>query len=83
MTQKSARQDGCNSGGGFGTVAFVALPGGGMAPADAAREVWISALCAQVDPELFFPEKGQSQARGLVDGSVQVNGQRASEEQHG
>jgi WhiB family redox-sensing transcriptional regulator len=40
-------------------VAFVPLPGGGVVPADAAREVWESALCAQVDPELFFPEKGQ------------------------
>src|SRR5215207_9796773 len=44
---------------GFGSVAFVSLPGGGVVPADAAREVWASALCAQVDPELFFPEKGQ------------------------
>src|SRR5829696_4347624 len=43
---------------GFGSVAFVSLPGGGMVPADAAREVWASALCAQVDPELFFPEWG-------------------------
>jgi hypothetical protein len=25
---------------------------------DAARAVWESALCAQVDPELFFAEKG-------------------------
>ena len=33
-----------------------------MVPADAAREVWDSALCAEVDPELFFPEKGQSPA---------------------
>lgn len=48
--------------GGFGSVTFVALPGGGMVPADAAREVWDSALCAEVDPELFFPEKGQSSA---------------------
>ena len=48
--------------GGFGSVAFVALPGGGLVPADAAREVWTSALCAQVDPELFFPEKGQPSA---------------------
>jgi WhiB family redox-sensing transcriptional regulator len=47
---------------GFGSVAFVALPGGGVVPADAAREVWESALCAQVDPELFFPEKGQPSA---------------------
>ena len=47
---------------GFGSVAFVALPGGGMAPADAAREVWSSALCAEVDPELFFPEKGGTAA---------------------
>lgn len=26
---------------------------------EAAKEVWDGALCAQVDPELFFPEKGQ------------------------
>jgi len=26
----------------------------------AAKEVWDGALCAQVDPELFFPDKGQS-----------------------
>ena len=44
---------------GFGSVAVIPLPGGGVVPADAAREVWASALCAQVDPELFFPEKGQ------------------------
>lgn len=25
----------------------------------AAKEVWDSALCAQVDPEIFFPEKGK------------------------
>lgn len=49
-------------GGGFGSVTFVALPGGAMVPADAAREVWDSALCAQVDPELFFPEKGGTAA---------------------
>lgn len=24
----------------------------------AARRVWASALCAQTDPELFFPERG-------------------------
>lgn len=47
---------------GFGSVAFVALPGGGLVPADAAREVWSSALCAQVDPELFFPVKGEPTA---------------------
>jgi WhiB family transcriptional regulator, redox-sensing transcriptional regulator len=29
---------------------------------DDARSVWDSALCAQVDPELFFPEKGSSPA---------------------
>ncbi len=29
---------------------------------DDARTVWESALCAQVDPELFFPEKGSSPA---------------------
>jgi WhiB family transcriptional regulator, redox-sensing transcriptional regulator len=27
---------------------------------DDARAVWESALCAQVDPELFFPEKGSN-----------------------
>jgi WhiB family redox-sensing transcriptional regulator len=47
---------------GFGSVVFVALPGGGLVPADAAREVWASALCAQVDPELFFPGKGDPTA---------------------
>jgi len=26
----------------------------------AVKEVWDGALCAQVDPELFFPDKGQS-----------------------
>jgi len=44
---------------GLGSVAVVPLPGGGVVPADAAREVWASALCAQVDPELFFPSKGE------------------------
>lgn len=29
---------------------------------DDARAVWESAVCAQVDPELFFPEKGSSAA---------------------
>ncbi len=29
---------------------------------DDARTVWESALCAQVDPELFFPEKGGTPA---------------------
>lgn len=29
----------------------------------AARHVWKSALCAQVDPELFFPELGQPAAK--------------------
>lgn len=29
---------------------------------DDARHVWESALCAQVDPEVFFPEKGQPAA---------------------
>ena len=47
---------------GFGSVALVALPGGALVPADAAREVWASALCAQVDPELFFPGKGDPTA---------------------
>lgn len=46
---------------GFGSAA-VPLAGGVTVPADAAREVWASALCAQVDPELFFPEKGQPSA---------------------
>lgn len=49
-----------------------AMPGTGRDPAadliaelkaqhtlHAAREVWDSALCAQVDPELFFPKLGQ------------------------
>jgi WhiB family redox-sensing transcriptional regulator len=27
---------------------------------DSAVEVWESALCAQVDPELFFPENGRA-----------------------
>ena len=57
----SARSNG-TARSGFGSVAFLALPGGGMVPADAARQVWASALCAQVDPELFFPEKGGSPA---------------------
>ena len=48
--------------GGFGSAAAVELAGGVSVPADAAREVWASALCAQVDPELFFPEKGGSPA---------------------
>src|SRR5689334_4158036 len=26
----------------------------------AAKEVWEQALCAQVDPELFFPDKGKT-----------------------
>jgi WhiB family redox-sensing transcriptional regulator len=47
---------------GFASIAYIALPGGGTVPADAAREVWESALCAQVDPELFFPDKGQPSA---------------------
>jgi WhiB family redox-sensing transcriptional regulator len=51
-TNQGRRRDG------FGSVEFVSLPGGGIVPADAARQVWESALCAQVDPELFFPEKG-------------------------
>jgi WhiB family redox-sensing transcriptional regulator len=42
--------------------AVVPLAGGVSVPADAAREVWASALCAQVDPDLFFPEKGQPSA---------------------
>jgi hypothetical protein len=37
-----------------------------VVPADAAREVWASALCAQVDPELFFPEKGESAASAVA-----------------
>ena len=56
----SARSDdeGRTARAGFGSVAVIPLPGGGVVPADAAREVWASALCAQVDPELFFPGKG-------------------------
>ena len=54
--------DRCKGAQGFGSVAFIALPGGGMVPADAARQVWDSALCAQVDPEVFFPEKGKPTA---------------------
>jgi WhiB family redox-sensing transcriptional regulator len=60
MSESTARQQPRRDG--FGSVAFVALPGGAVAPADAAREVWASALCAQVDPELFFPETGGSAA---------------------
>jgi WhiB family redox-sensing transcriptional regulator len=48
--------------GGFGSAATVPLAGGATVPADAAREVWASALCAQVDPELFFPVTGSSPA---------------------
>ena len=48
--------------GGFGTASVVPLAGGASVAADAAREVWASALCAEVDPELFFPEKGSSPA---------------------
>jgi WhiB family redox-sensing transcriptional regulator len=33
---------------------------------DDARAVWESALCAQVDPELFFPEKGQPSTAARV-----------------
>jgi WhiB family redox-sensing transcriptional regulator len=47
---------------GFGSARVVPLAGGATVPADAAREVWASALCAQVDPDLFFPEKGQPSA---------------------
>ncbi|HEV7709258.1 MAG TPA: hypothetical protein VGP16_13755 [Asanoa sp.] len=36
--------------GGFGSAAVVPLAGGMSVPADAAREVWAAALCAQVDP---------------------------------
>jgi hypothetical protein len=32
----------------------------------AARQVWESALCAQVDPELFFPELGQPATKALT-----------------
>src|SRR5215208_5936208 len=56
---RDRRQTGGSRRGGFASVAVIPLPGGGVVPADAAREVWASALCAQVDPELFFPEKGQ------------------------
>ena len=50
-----------------------AMPGSGPEPGPATRltlipqarlaaavDVWDSALCAQVDPEIFFPEKGGS-----------------------
>jgi hypothetical protein len=46
---------------GFGSAAGVTIVGA-VVPADAARTVWASALCAEVDPELFFPEKGGSPA---------------------
>jgi len=37
------------------------LPGTDVAISRAdAEQVWEAALCAQVDPELFFPEKGQA-----------------------
>lgn len=62
MTEKGhdMRQQEAGPGDGFGSVVFVALPGGGMVPADAARQVWDSALCAQTDPELFFARKGHA-----------------------
>ena len=63
MSTRGPRQaTGKGEHGGFGTAAVVPLAGGASVPADAAREVWASALCAQVDPELFFPEKGQPSA---------------------
>lgn len=63
MSNRGHRQaKGKNGHGGFGSAATVELAGGASVPADAAREVWASALCAQVDPELFFPEKGGSPA---------------------
>lgn len=63
MSTRGRRQATGESGhGGFGSAAVVPLAGGVSVPADAARTVWASALCAQVDPELFFPEKGGSPA---------------------
>jgi WhiB family redox-sensing transcriptional regulator len=42
----------------------------------AAKEVWDSALCAQVDPELFFPEKGQSPREAIrICGACSVRSQ--------
>jgi WhiB family transcriptional regulator, redox-sensing transcriptional regulator len=61
-TRRDAQETGASEHGGFGSAAFVPLPGGATARAGAAREVWASALCAQVDPDLFFPEKGQPSA---------------------
>jgi WhiB family transcriptional regulator, redox-sensing transcriptional regulator len=43
-------------------AAAALFPVSGRTHADAVREVWASALCTQVDPEVFFPEKGQSPA---------------------
>ena len=57
--RQATGKTGCD---GFGSAAVVPLAGGASVPADAAREVWASALCAQVDPELFFPVLGQSSA---------------------
>ncbi|HVQ95460.1 MAG TPA: WhiB family transcriptional regulator [Mycobacteriales bacterium] len=45
---------------GRAVVAAAALFPAVRTHADAVRQVWESALCAQVDPEVFFPEKGQS-----------------------
>lgn len=33
---------------------------------DAALTVWDDALCAQTDPEIFFPEKGQPARQALA-----------------
>jgi WhiB family transcriptional regulator, redox-sensing transcriptional regulator len=41
------------------TLARVANVLSTPAKLSAARTVWESALCSQVDPEIFFPEKGQ------------------------
>lgn len=46
---------------GFGSAVTLNVAGAAV-PAHAAQQVWASALCAQVDPELFFPEKGGSPA---------------------
>jgi len=62
ITRRHRQATGESGHGGFGSTAVVPLTGGVTVPADAAREVWASALCAQVDPELFFPEKGQPSA---------------------
>lgn len=44
----------------------VRLPGGVVAAADAARAVWDAALCAEEDPELFFPDRGDELATAVA-----------------